>query len=640
MTLLKPILGFALVNYHGGPVMKQKSKRLCLLATVLACGLLVSSCGGSDSDSTRLVIGNTATGESTSTEDCSAAVSVAASDYAQCLSNQLQTVLDAGDADLGAACSPQLAKQALRLRAQFVDDMGVDERTCGLNNAAITAMAAGIRQAMGYTRRLQRGPQPTFDIASLSVATPPGKRAPVLCTTAGATWDPDTRICSGTDLASGALAARCNLTGGSWNASDKVCTDTSRCQTMGFCGPCGYGSQNIPDVPCTASTMSDFSCDASAPEISKWQAGVGDFTKQRDQSTTQCGWISSDSAIYISHWIPCKITVAMVNQSKDLCETLVPDYGAIVLPQAPPPLPNSLPPGNWSASCQTASWDESTLCANCATATSLIQDSYSCASCPADYENLLGILSCTSDPELDSADLPECSKENAAAILTKGGCRLAPGKSLEYKVVNCPDLEEGDTSAVCTPDREASDRRPFGYIFGEVGDPDFFFLQTPEKEQNCAGAAPKSFTAECASGFDAHSQSNPPQPDPTGTLTCRSDAEPVCSYQTGDDHPTCTSGMVIYPTCKYQEIAPTFPLKIWTQEMTPYVIQCDGNLPNGNPGSVTFEPPVLIDGQVVGASPLTEIFNIYCDAEDGNPFWKATDIKQGNQGYECSTTTF
>ena len=389
------MLGFRLVNYHDGAMMKHKSKRLYLLATLLACGFLISSCG--DSDSTQLVIGNTETAESISTEHCSSAVSVAASDYAQCLSNQLQAVLDAGEAGSGTVCSPKLAEQVLHLRKQFVDEMDVDARACGLDNASLTAMAVGIRQAMGYTRRLQRGPQPTFDIASLSAATPPVKRAAFLCTTAGATWDPDTRICSGTDLASGALAARCNLTGGSWNAIDKVCTETSRCQTMGFCGPCGYGSQNIPDVPCTASTMSDFSCDASAPEISKWQAGVGDFTKQRDQSTTQCGWISSDSAIYISHWIPCKITVALLNESKNLCETLVPDYDATVLPQPPslPPTPNSLPPGNWSASCQTASWDESMLCANCATATSLIQDSYSCASCPAGYENLLGILSCS-----------------------------------------------------------------------------------------------------------------------------------------------------------------------------------------------------------------------------------------------------
>ena len=403
MPLSKPILGFELVNHRDGTVMKQKSKRLCLLATLLACGLLVSSCGGSDSDSAQLVIGNIATDKSTSTEYCSAAVSVAASDYAQCLSNQLQAVLDAGDTDLDNACSPQLAKQVLSLRTEFVDDMGVDERTCGLNNGSITAMAVGIQQAVGYTRRLQRAPQLTFDIASLSTATPAVKRAAFLCTAAGATWDPDTRICSGTDLSSGTLAARCNRTGGSWNDIDKVCTEISRCQTMGFCGPCGYGSENIPDVLCTASTMSDFSCDASALEVSKWQAGVGDFTKQRDQSTTQCGWISSGSSIYISHWVPCKVTVALLNESKSLCETLVPDYGAVVLPQAPAPMPNPLPRGNWSASCQTASWDESTLCAHCATSTSLIQDSYSCASCPADYENLLGILSCTSNPELDSA---------------------------------------------------------------------------------------------------------------------------------------------------------------------------------------------------------------------------------------------
>ena len=143
MPLSKPILGFELVNHRDGTVMKQKSKRLCLLATLLACGLLVGSCGGSDSDSAQLVIGNIATDKSTSTEYCSAAVSVAASDYAQCLSNQLQAVLDAGDTDLDNACSPQLAKQVLSLRTEFVDDMGVDERTCGLNNGSITHCHCG-----------------------------------------------------------------------------------------------------------------------------------------------------------------------------------------------------------------------------------------------------------------------------------------------------------------------------------------------------------------------------------------------------------------------------------------------------------------------------------------------------------------
>ncbi len=391
------MLGFRLVNYHDGKMMKHKSKRLYLLATLLACGFLISSCG--DSDSTQLVIGNTETAESISTEHCSSAVSVAASDYAQCLSNQLQAVLDAGEAGSGTVCSPKLAEQVLHLRKQFVDEMGVDARACGLDNASIMTMAVGIRQAMGYTSRLQRGPQPMYDVASLSTATPAIKSAAFLCTTAGGIWASDTRICSGADLTAGAPAARCNLTGGSWNDTDNTCTETSRCQTMGLCGPCGYGSENIPGVPCTSSTMSDFSCGASPSEIAKWQAGVGDFTKQQDQSTTRCGWISHDGGNYMPHWIQCKITVAVLKESKNLCETLVPDYDATVLPQPPslPPMPNSLPPGSWSTSCQTESWDESTLCANCATATSLIQDSYSCASCPAGYENLLGILSCSAE---------------------------------------------------------------------------------------------------------------------------------------------------------------------------------------------------------------------------------------------------
>ena len=238
-------------------------------------------------------------------------------------------------------------------------------------------------------------------------------------------------------------------------------------------------------------------------------------------------------------------------------------------------------------------------------------------------------------PILDTSELPDCSKDNAAAILTKGGCRLAPGTSLHFNVADCPDLEEGDTTAVCTPDSRA-DRLPFAYSLGEPQDPDYFCLETPNKD-NCAGTAPKSFTAECASGFAEHSSD-----DPFGMLLCRPNAVAVCSYQSGDDYPTCTNGMVLYPTCKYQVNTINPPLQIEIQEMTPDTIQCDGQVVidgKKQPGSVTFEPPVEIDGQPVGASPLNEIYFVRCDAGAGNSQWEKMSTEQGNQGYRCSTTT-
>ena len=391
------MLGPACVSKHDWKTMKQKSQRLYLQIILVACGFIISSCGNSDSDSTQRMTDNTGTAEFTSTEYCSSAVSEAASSYAQCLSHQLQVVLVAGGAGLVTDCDPKLAEQVLRLRRKFADERGVNARICGLDSASIRTMAAGIRQAMGYVSRLQRADQPAYDIPSLSLATPAVKSAEFLCANAGSIWASDTGICSDIDLTSVSPAAKCDLAGGSWNDTDSVCSEASRCQKMGFCGPCGYGSDNIPGVLCTSSTISDFSCDASLPEMAQWRAGVGDFTNQQDQYTTQCEWTYPDGGGYIAQWAQCKVGAAGVKKSKSLCEAALPNYDAIVLPPPPPAISDALPPGSWPASCQAVSWVDSTLCADCATAASLIQDSYSCASCSTGFENLLGILACTSE---------------------------------------------------------------------------------------------------------------------------------------------------------------------------------------------------------------------------------------------------
>ena len=78
-------------------------------------------------------------------------------------------------------------------------------------------------------------------------------------------------------------------------------------------------------------------------------------------------------------------------------EAAMPDSDSIVLPSPPSAISDALPPGIWAASCQAVSWFDPTLCADCATAASLMQDSYSCASCFTGFENLLGILTCASE---------------------------------------------------------------------------------------------------------------------------------------------------------------------------------------------------------------------------------------------------
>ena len=78
-------------------------------------------------------------------------------------------------------------------------------------------------------------------------------------------------------------------------------------------------------------------------------------------------------------------------------EAALPDYDSIVLPPPPSAISDALPRGSWAASCQAVSWFDLTLCAECATTASLLQDSYSCASCSTGFENLLGILACASE---------------------------------------------------------------------------------------------------------------------------------------------------------------------------------------------------------------------------------------------------
>ncbi len=326
-------------------------------------------------------------------DHCNAAVSVAASDYTQCLSDQLPAVTDAGEAVSVARCSPRLAEQVLRLRKQFVDEMGVDEKTCGLDSASIKGMAALIRQAMKHTNRLQGGALSLSETASDSTASPEISNAAYVCAQAGGIWAPDTLTCSGADtLGSDGTAAACEGLGGSWSDTGSVCTGVSRCQVMGLCGPCGFGNFNIPDVPCTSSTMSDFACDISPPETAAWEAGVREYTGQKDYTTDECSRGDIFGVLF------CASAIAVSAAANQLCVTLVPNYG-VPLPPAPPTpaTPTPPPPGSWSLSCHLVSWDGSALCADCATATSLVQDSYSCASCPADYDNLLGILSCSPD---------------------------------------------------------------------------------------------------------------------------------------------------------------------------------------------------------------------------------------------------
>ena len=53
-----------------------------------------------------------------------------------------------------------------------------------------------------------------------------------------------------------------------------------------------------------------------------------------------------------------------------------------------------LPGGSWAQSCDSVSWDGSRLCANCATMESPSGTSYSCQSCPGNYANRNGALTC------------------------------------------------------------------------------------------------------------------------------------------------------------------------------------------------------------------------------------------------------
>lgn len=329
-----------------------------------------------------------------SLDQCNAAVGIAASNYAGCLSNQLPAAPDAGESVSDSRCGPKLAEQVRQLRTQFVDEMRVDEKTCGLDSASIKGMAARIRQAMKHSNRLQGAALSSSETASLATAGPEVSNAAYVCAQLGGIWASETQTCSGADtLGSDGTALICEGLGGSWSDAGSVCTGASRCQVMGLCGPCGFGSTNIPDVPCTSTTMSDFSCDVSPPETATWQAGIRWYAGLQNDLTLSC----QNSGGAIISEIRCAGAAAVDAEADALCAILVPNYDVpvpIALPTAPPSAP--LPPGSWSASCESESWDGSTLCANCATPDITNEDVYSCQSCPADYENLLGILSCSS----------------------------------------------------------------------------------------------------------------------------------------------------------------------------------------------------------------------------------------------------
>ena len=330
-----------------------------------------------------------------SLDQCNAAVGIAASNYAGCLSDQLSAASDAGESASDSRCGPKLAEQVRQLRTQFVDEMRADEKTCGLDSASIKGMAARIRQAMKHSNRLQGAALSSSETASLATASPEVSNAAYVCAQLGGIWAPETQTCSGADtLGSDGTAIICEGLGGSWSDVGSVCTGVSRCQVMGLCGPCGFGSTNIPDVPCTSTTMSDFSCDVSPPETATWQAGIRWYAGLQNNLTLSC---QGGEHVFVSQ-ITCAGALVVDTEADALCAILVPNYD-VPVPIAPPTAPPSapLPPGSWSASCESESWDGSVLCADCATATSLVQDSYSCASCPADYDNLLGILSCSPD---------------------------------------------------------------------------------------------------------------------------------------------------------------------------------------------------------------------------------------------------
>ena len=316
---------------------------------------------------------------------CNSAVSAATSRYAQCLSKQLRDVLTNGEPVSGEKCSPKFAKRVKRLRKRFVDRRGVDSRACGLDSDSIRGTAAGVVQALRYNARSQRV------AVSMSVAPSPRiSQAAEVCALAEGTWDSGTRTCSGVPPFSGGLEV-CEILGGTWYDEGGVCSEPSRCKTMGLCGPCGYGNDHIPDVSCTEATLSDFACSNSQADTAEWQAGVTEFQTQRNALDWACG---PGYQGFIVGPITCVSNLFADSAVLALCEKLLPNYDG-ASPQ-PSPTPGALTPGSWSATCDQVSWDGATLCAVCATATSSTRDSYSCASCPGDYENLLGILSCGS----------------------------------------------------------------------------------------------------------------------------------------------------------------------------------------------------------------------------------------------------
>ena len=66
---------------------------------------------------------------------------------------------------------------------------------------------------------------------------------------------------------------------------------------------------------------------------------------------------------------------------------------------------DGLPGGSWSQSCDIVSWDGYRLCANCATMESPSDTSYSCQSCPENYVNSGGALTCkNADSQLSCSE--------------------------------------------------------------------------------------------------------------------------------------------------------------------------------------------------------------------------------------------
>ena len=317
---------------------------------------------------------------------CNSSVSAATSRYAQCLSKQLRDVLTNGEPVSGEKCSPKFARRVERLRKRFVDRRGVDNRACGLDSDSIRATAAGVVRVLRYNTRSQRV------AVSMSVApTPRISQAAEVCALAEGTWDSDTLTCSGVPYPSHGFEV-CEILGGTWYDEGGVCSEPSRCKTLGLCGPCGYGPDHIPNVQCTEATLSDFGCLALYADTAEWQAGVTEFQAQRNALEWACG--DGYQGFWNTGSDGCLTHLYTSSIASDICEQLLPNYDG-ASPQ-PSPTPLALTPGSWSATCDQVSWDGATLCAVCATATSSTRDSYSCASCPGDYENLLGILSCGS----------------------------------------------------------------------------------------------------------------------------------------------------------------------------------------------------------------------------------------------------